>query len=104
MDGLANINKCKSFDWCKYDLSKYLSKDLLEIYRRQMPRNSFNAEYLGQWITGQGAVFDNFKQCITEIKTNVKEQIVISVDWSTGAGNDDTVLTVGQMLNNQIYV
>jgi len=29
---------------------------------------------------------------------------VISVDWSTGSGNDDTALTVGQLLNNQIYI
>jgi len=61
MDGLSDANKCKSFDWCKYDLSKYLSEDLLNIYRKQMPKNAFRSEYLGEWIVGQGAVFDNFK-------------------------------------------
>jgi len=104
MEGMNDANKCKSFDWCQYDLSKYLSPELLEIYRKQMPKNAFRAEYLGEWICGEGAVFDNFKVCAGESKTDLHRQLVISVDWSTGSGNDDTVLTTGQLIDNKIQV
>lgn len=103
-DGLSQKGKCISFDWCKYDLTKYLNEETLEIYRKRMPKNAFRAEYLGEWITGEGSVFNNFKNCVNNVKIDKKGQLVVGIDWSTGSGGDDTVLTSGQLIDNKIQV
>lgn len=99
-----NETQIKSFDWVEYDLSKYLSKEMLEIYRQQMPKQSFASEFLGEFIDGDGAVFTNYKHCIGETKEDNTKPIYLSVDWGTGTGNDDTVITVGQFLDDKLSI
>lgn len=94
--GLIGKGKVKSFDWTTYDLSKYLSEETLEIYRKQMPKSSFQSEYLGLFIDGEGAVFTNFKECIGTAELHPRYETWLSVDWGTGSGNDATVITIGQ--------
>ena len=67
--GLAPNEKVKSFDWTTYDTSKYLDEETKEIYRKQMPKLSFQSEILGQFIDGQGTVFTEFNKgiCNTEL-------------------------------------
>lgn len=101
---LGTNDKVISIDWTKYDTSKYLSPETLEIYRQQLPRAAFNSEFLGEWIDGDGAVFSDFKKCINQATSNNKERLIISIDWSTGSGNDDTAITAGQFLDNKIQV
>ena len=39
-----------SFDWNNYDLSKYLTPELLELYRQQLPKAAFTSEYLARFM------------------------------------------------------
>lgn len=94
--GMYNDPKVVAFDWTNYDTSKYLDEETLEIYRKQMPRQAFEAEYLGQFISGSGAVFTNFKECIGTAELHPRYETWLSVDWGTGSGNDATVITIGQ--------
>lgn len=97
-------SKIISVDWCKYDTSKFLSPETLEIYRKKLPKNAFNAEYLGEFIDGDGMVFTDFKNCVGEYQYNFDEELVIGIDWATGQGKDSTVLTFGQFINGKIHV
>ena len=94
----------KSFDWTEYDLSEYLPEHLLELYRKQLPRLTFQSEYLAQFITGEGTVFPAFKQCVGTYTLDKNEELYLSVDWSSGTGADYTVITVGQPFGDAIAV
>lgn len=85
-----------SFDWTEYDLSKYLTPELLELYREQLPKAAFTSEYLAEFIDGDGAVFTDFKKCIGKADFNPLQPLYISVDWGTGTGADDTAISLGQ--------
>ena len=93
-----------SFDWTTYDTSKFLPQDMLERYRKQLPKLAFQSEYLGEFIDGDGSVFSQFKECVGEALLNPQEEVLISIDWGTGQGKDDTVLTIQQYNNGRIQV
>lgn len=94
--GLTDDDKVKSFDWTSYDTSKYLDEATKEIYRKQMPKIAFISEILGEFVDGQGTVFTDFKKCIQKCELDYSLPVTIGIDWGTGSGNDDTVLTFGQ--------
>lgn len=99
-------NKLKSFDWTKYDTSKYLDSNTLDIYRKQLPKTAFQSEYLGEFISGDGQVFTDFKRCVQKSNMNVSEPVFIGIDWSTGQGGntDDTAISVGQIIDGKLRV
>lgn len=90
--GLAEINGYKSLSFNDYDTSFLLSKEMLEIYRQNLPENTFKTEYLGQFIKGGGLVFKNFAKCIVNINVQDKPKY-IGIDWATGEGTDSTIIT-----------
>ena len=96
-------------DWTNYDLSKYLTPELLELYREQLPKAAFQSEYLAEFIDGDGAVFTDFKKCVGSVEFNRLLPLHISIDWGTGTGSDDTAITLGQydgqkmLINKQLY-
>ena len=96
--GLNEDIKIKSFDWTKYDTSKFLPKETLEIYRKKLPKTAFASEYLGEFIDGDGLVFNNFKRCAGDYKLSKDKELYITIDWACGNGgdSDSTVLTFGQ--------
>lgn len=96
--GLNEDIKIKSFDWTKYDTSKFLPKETLEIYRKKLPKTAFKSEYLGEFIDGDGLVFNNFKRCAGDYKLSKDKELYITIDWACGNGgnSDSTVLTFGQ--------
>lgn len=96
--------RIKSFDWTRYDTSKYLTPDILELYRQQMPKSAFESEYLGQFIDADGSVFSDFKKCIKETTIDYSYPIYITIDWSTGQGGDSTAITIGQLIDNHINI
>lgn len=102
--GEAGVERIKSFDWSKYDVSKYLSPEILEVYRKQMPKASFQAEYLGEFIDGDGAVFGDFKDCIQDTQLDYSLPVHLSIDWGTGTGQDYTVISIAQLKDNHINV
>lgn len=93
-----------SFDWTVYDTSKFLSPEMLDRYRRQLPKLAFQSEYLGEFIDGDGSVFTDFEKCVGNAELDVNEEVVITVDWGTGSGKDDTVLTIGQYNKSKVQV
>lgn len=97
-------NGVVSFDWTKYDLSKYLPDEMLELYRQQMPKQSFAAEFLGEFVDADGSVFTDFKKNVRDFKVDYEEPIYIGIDWGTGTGNDNTAITIGQIQYNNIII
>ena len=89
------ISQCKgviSIDWCKYDTSRFLSNDKLEMYRQQLPKQRFQTEYLGQFISSSDSgVFQNYNSCIYNYKPNSRDIIKAGIDWAAD-GQDRTVV------------
>lgn len=102
--GCNGVNNLKAFDWTQYDLSKYLPDNMLEMYRQQMPKMSFAAEFLGEFIDADGSVFTDFKRNIKKSKVDYKLPVCIGIDWGTGTGNDYTAITVGQVQDETIKI
>lgn len=93
-----------SFDWNNYDLSKYLTPELLELYRSQLPKAAFQSEYLAEFISGEGTVFSEFSKCVGDVEFDNTKPLHIAVDWSAGTGNDDTAISLGQYDGEKIIV
>ena len=81
----------KTFDWSKYDTSKYLPKETLEMYRQQLTAMKFQTEYEGKFVTEGGFVFQNISNCFGETKD---EPVFGGIDWGSGTNGDSTVLTL----------
>ena len=83
-----------SFDWSKYNKSKYLTAKKLEYFRKTMPKNQFEAEFLGKWIEDGSFVFTNIGQCTRyEDKENMGQAVACGIDWGSGQSQDYTWLT-----------
>ena len=93
-----------SFDWNNYDLSKYLTPELLELYSQQLPKAAFTSEYLAEFISGEGTVFTEFSKCVGDVEFDITKPLHIAVDWSAGTGNDDTAISLGQYDGEKIIV
>ena len=104
VQGLNNDKKIQSFNWASYDTSKYLPAETKELYRRQMPKQAFKCEILGEFADGDGQVFSNFKSCVHNNLIDIHQPIFIGVDPASNIGNDDTSITIGQMSNNIILI
>ena len=91
-DGLNGSSRIESFDWNKYDTSKFLSPASLEMYRKTLTGNKFRTDYLGLFITEGSYIFGNVRECIGGSLTN--EGYYVGIDWAIGRGGDDTVVTV----------
>ena len=89
-------------DWNDYDTSCFLSATKLEEYRRRLSPNKFKSEYLGQFITENGLLFNNLQNCIGEAK-NTKE-IYIGIDFATGSGTDWTVISAVNQNGEQVFI
>lgn len=101
---VGDNEKVLSYDWTNYDTSKYLSPETLEIYRKELPKNSFLAEFCGQFISGDGQVFTDFKECVNKTQLEPLRTVTIGIDWGSGAGKDYTVLTYGQTIGPHINI
>lgn len=91
-DGLNGSSRIESFDWNKYDTSKFLSPASLEMYRKTLTGNKFRTDYLGLFITEGSYIFGNVRECIGNSQTG--EGLYVGIDWAIGRGGDDTVVTV----------
>lgn len=99
-----SIDNIYTFEWTKWDLSKYLTKEILDMYQRQLPRLAFQCEYQAKFIDAQGTVFPEFKHSIGKYELNPKNELYITIDWGTGNGKDDTSICYGQMDNGKLKI
>ena len=90
--GVAEVDGYKSISFNDYDTSLLLSNEMLEVYRKNLPENTFKTEYLGQFIKGGGLVFKNFNQCVVNLQFPDRPKYV-GIDWATGEGTDNTIIT-----------
>lgn len=104
MRGVEHIDGFITINYNDWDTSKYLSPEKLEMYRRTLPKLVFQSEYLGEFISGEGSVFDNFRQCIAEYDIDSDLPVYMSVDWGANTGNDYTVVTVAQMSSKKLHI
>ena len=91
---LFTSKNCKSYDWCDYDTSMFLSDEKLEQYRNTLSDLKFRSEYLGQFITDGGYVFRNITKCVLNNSSVTGEPVVAGIDWAAGNDGDDTVLSL----------
>lgn len=85
-EGNPNI---RSFNWSKYDTSKYLSAEKLAFYKSTVSPLKFQSEYLGEFIAEGSYIFGDIFQCVGEMSD--KPAIYAGIDWATGNGGDWTV-------------
>lgn len=88
---ISNSDLVKTYDWSKYDTSKYLSTEKLEYYRQTIAPLKFRSEYLGEFITEGSYIFGDFIKCIKQSKNT---PYYGGIDWGSGNGGDYTVLTL----------
>ena len=65
MLGLNNAKNIYAYDWTdsKYDTSEFLSPEVLDRIRKQVPISTFLTDYLGQFLDLQSGVFGDFSCC-----------------------------------------
>lgn len=92
---LYTSNNTKSFDWSVYDTSVFLSKEKLEMYKKEMTPMKFTTEYLGEFATDGSYVFQNISDAIYNNADNIiiNNNIHLSIDWANGNDGDYTWLT-----------
>lgn len=91
---LFTSGNCKSYDWCDYDTSYFLSDEKLEQYRNTLSDLKFRSEYLGQFITDGGYVFKNISKCVLSDSDITGDPVCVGIDWAVGNDGDDTVLSL----------
>ena len=79
-----------SYDWSKYDTSKYLSYEKLMYYRDRLSPLKFRSEYEGEFITEGSYVFGDINRSVRPYSK--KPALYGGLDWGAGGGNDSTVL------------
>lgn len=104
MRGMEHLPGFITINYNEWDTSKYLSNEKLEMYRRTLPKLVFQSEYLGEFISGEGSVFDNFRQCVAEYTIDPELPVYMSIDWGANTGNDYTVVTIGQLQQNKLRI
>jgi len=64
-------------------------------FRRTMPELVFKSEYLGYWLELESEIFGDFsKNLISKSNNPQYNKTYFGIDWSTGIGEDDTVVSV----------
>ena len=103
-EGMNGSKFIKSFDLSKFDTSEMLSPEKVELYRRKMSKRQFLTEILGEFSDSGAGVFDISKDIwLKEPVTNYTD-ISIGIDWATGSGNDDTVISGFDLSGRQVML
>lgn len=90
--GLTPNDKVISFDWSKYDTSKYLSNEKLEFYKETVAPLKFKSEYLGEFVEEGSYTFGNITQCINNNDFLIPRYA--GIDWGAGNDGDYTAVTL----------
>ena len=101
--GIKDDPKVISVDWTKYDTSKYLDAETLEIYRKKLPRSVFRSEYLGEWIETNESVFADFQDLFIN-KATENNIYYFGIDWSGQGQCDYTAISIFNSLNEMVDI
>lgn len=93
MLGYENNTKIISYDWADFDTSALLSDEVLEMYRKQIPKAQFTTDYLGEFLDNEGGVFGEFDEILSD---DYEEGLncYMGIDWGTGKGQDETAIAI----------
>lgn len=89
-------------NWNNYDTSEFLSATRLEEYRQKLSPNKFKSEYLGQFITENGLLFNNLQKCIGTPSN--EDKVYIGIDFATGSGSDYTAICGINDNGEQVFI
>lgn len=89
-------------NWNNYDTSEFLSATRLEEYRQKLSPNKFKSEYLGQFITENGLLFNNLQNCIGTPSN--EDKVYIGIDFATGSGSDYTAICGINDNGEQVFI
>lgn len=103
-EGMNGSKFIKSFDLSKFDTSEMLSPEKVELYRRKMSKRQFLTEILGEFSDSGAGVFDISKDIWLKEPVTSSTDISIGIDWATGSGNDDTVLSGFDLSGRQVML
>lgn len=84
----------KTFDFTKYDLSRFLPKEQIEEYKHILPKNLFITEILGQFLSTDGMLFENINAAVTNEKAEITPYLFAGIDIGSGVEKDNTVFTI----------
>ena len=101
--GTKDDPKVISVDWTKYDTSKYLDAETLEIYRKKLPRSVFRSEYLGEWLETNESVFADFQDLFIN-KATENGIYYFGIDWSGQGQCDYTAISIFNSLNEMVDI
>ena len=73
-----------------YDLSRFITEEQKEEYRKILTPQAYRTEIEGEFLDNTSGVFGNYQETYCEPDT--KEPEVCGIDFSVAAGRDDTVL------------
>lgn len=106
--GLEKSNNTVTVDWASKEFEEemrmIMSPEKLEEYRQTLPKNVFLTEYMGEWLSDDGIVFNNYMSCIHHNEIKPTDILYWGIDWSNQSGNDDTVLTAFNQYGQQVYL
>lgn len=103
MQGTQQDPKIISVDWSKYDLSKYLDKETLEIYSKKLPRAIFRSEFLSEWLETNESVFADYSDLFTDTYT-ANNTYYFGIDWSGQGQNDYTAICIMNSLHEMVDI
>ncbi len=100
--GLTNNDEhVYSYDFCAYDTSCLLTPKILERYRKALPKDVFQCEYLGEFIDGDGGVFGDFEHLLGGYITP-DLPLYMGIDWGTGTDGDETAISIFNSKHQQV--
>ena len=89
-----------------------LTPEKLEFYRRTLPENTFANYYKGEFTEVGGGLFGSLTDCISDDYEPTRPDTIhqkgvsciMSIDWSSGSGGDETAITVFNSLRQMMYI
>lgn len=89
----SNDSKIVKINWTEYIQEMY-TQDELDFYRSVYSSRRFRTEILGEFAIGEGSVFTNVPECVSNTELVSSGNLYAGIDFASGQGQDSTVLTL----------
>ena len=108
-EGLQPNTGIITIDWCDWDTSEMISPEILKQYKKILTRNQFKSEIEGEWLDGDGMVFNNIRLCAVATPytgKNAYKSVYMGIDFGAGGGgdSDSTALAMFDETGNMIFL